>query len=144
MDDARKAVQLHDATILDLRVCAGGRVVLRLAGVTVYQPVAPESYDLWIHDADLIVSGVVETSVQGTWTEGDDDYILDDTLLDARGEEVSWSEMETEELSSIRLFLFSGASIDIKGSRVEVRLSEAREASGRWVGPLRGGHREPG
>jgi hypothetical protein len=142
--DARRAVQLHDATVLDLRVGAGGRVVLRLAEATVYQPVAPESYGIWIHDADLIVSGVTETSVQGRWTEEDDDYILDATILNERGEEISWMEMETGELSSIRLFLFSGASIDIKGSRVEVRLSEKREASGRWVGPLRGGRREPG
>lgn|GEM_PF-6938321 len=118
-------------------------MILRLAGVTVYQPVAPESYDLWIHDADLIVSGAVETSVQGMWTEDDDDYILDDTLLDARGVKVSWSEMETEELSSIRLLLFSGASIDIKGSRITVRLSEEREAAGRWEGSLRNGRKQP-
>jgi len=75
-------------------------------------------------------------SLRGLWTKDDDDYVLDDAVLDAQDRRISWGALEGEELSSIRLFLFSGATIEMRCSRAHLLASRKIKVLEPWRGPL--------
>jgi hypothetical protein len=141
ISDMGQEIQLHDATMTSLEARAGGRIVLRLEGATVYRPESHELYEIEIYDAELAVSGVTELSIRGSWSENDDDYILEDAVINDRGERTSWSAVDSERIELIRILLFSGAVIEIKGLRAEILLLHKQESLGQWEGTLQAGHR---
>jgi hypothetical protein len=127
--------------VTSLEALAGGRIVLRLEGVTVYRPESHELYEIEIYDAELAVAGVTELSIRGSWSESDDDYILEDTVINDRGQKISWSAVDGERIGLIRMLLFSGAAIEIKGLRAETLLLNKQASLGKWEGTLQAGHR---
>lgn len=132
------AILLHDASLTAFRILAGGRLTLRFDGVTVYRREAPNRYNTWVHRASLILGDVTNVSVRGSWTRGDDDYVLDETIISRSGEEVEWVAIGKEGVRRIELLIFSGARIEIDCSKAELKLSPKGELTGSWEGPLRG------
>ncbi len=128
------AIQLHDATLGTLIVEAGGVVSIELEGVTRYRPAGEGRHDVLVHPARLTIRGVTAVSVQGTWAKGDDDYVLDDEVIDVRGEAVPWLGLADRGLRRIRLSIFSGAVIEIECAGAGLELSGEGELVGQWDG----------
>jgi hypothetical protein len=129
-------VALHDATMNDFQVLAGGRISIQFSNVSVYRPVAVRQYEVWSHSAKLMMNGVTMLSVDGAWIENDDDYVLDDDIYTVSGEKVKWLEIENAEVHYIRFDLFSGACIGIACTRAALSIAEGGELVGHWVDDL--------
>jgi hypothetical protein len=126
-------VQLHDTTILDLRVRTSGRLTINLDGVSVFHRVTPILFDVFIHRGRLEVSGLTKFSIEGPgWIKDADDYILDDTVTDELGNALDWVDLVPESVRNIELGIFSGAQIKVSCTRAEVRLSRKGELAHQW------------
>ncbi|HEX7181283.1 MAG TPA: hypothetical protein VF756_05530 [Thermoanaerobaculia bacterium] len=129
---AISVIELHDATLVCLRVLAGGEVIVRLDDVSVYRPLAAGVEDVWVHAAKLSMSGVTSVLVEGIWTKADDDYVLDDRVTDHLGETVRWLDLSAAELQQIHLHLFSGARIVVNCSRAALKLARKGKVVRQW------------
>jgi hypothetical protein len=125
-------IQLHDAVLKEFQVLAGGRVSIRFENVSVYRSSGECRYDVWIHDATLMMQGVTKLSVDGAWIENDDDYVLDDDIYGVGAGKVRWLGVADAEIRRIRFVLFSGARIEIACKQASLSLSEEGELVGEW------------
>jgi hypothetical protein len=117
-----QAIQIEGATIKDLRVQVGGRVVVRLQGVKVYRSIPLGRKDMYVHDATLSLSGVGLINIYGALIQ-DGDYIFDEKFINAGGAKISPAQLKDQNIRYVRLRLFSCACIGIACTRASLILS---------------------
>jgi hypothetical protein len=130
------AILLHDASLTALQVLDGGRLTLSFDGIQVYRRAARDLYDILTHSGKLLITGATNVLIRGSWTKGDDDYVLEEAIVNSAGEKIRWTDIADSDLQSIELLIFSGARIEIACTKAQLKLSQKGELTGRWEGPL--------
>ena len=129
-------IQLHDGAVdnISFRTGAGCRIVFE--DVYVYHSAGEDLFEVWTYSAELLLTGLVETSLFGELT-AEDDYIADDDVFGVGGEPLRWEQLIGGfPVSEVRLFFPAGFRFTARCQHAEMRLGERLKRHKDWHGPL--------
>lgn len=129
-------LDLHDARLNELTVQKGGGGRIRLERVSVFVPIADETYDVWSCALDLCVTGLRNLALSGL--QDADHYISDAEFYDAAGSAVTPDSMlGSSGATRLALTLAGrGGKVEIEFERIDFGSIDAHRKLEQWSGPL--------
>jgi hypothetical protein len=129
-------LDIHDASIGQILIAAGGNVRVTFDHICVYFQVAEETFEVWSARGALQLEGVNTIEVRRAFQS--DDYVSEGALLDERGAEIV--ELRAEDLMHAKrldlLLAGSGSELHISMERASFVLDSLLQRLEDWHGPL--------